>query len=212
MKNSDLKQYIKEKIITTLSEDMNNPRMILSDFYVKVGGRNFAAAITDIEDDNLLDDIVKALNFREKDGVSYYGKMEEDTIPGFGVGKDDEEIEKLKKDFDSAKSGADLPPEATVQDIAAYYASNPPKMVSEDDDEDDKDAIRGAKKAGGKFKKLDLAVQELEDLKTEMRSMARKYSEADGIEKEKIKNELKDKTSEKRELESYISKLEKDAI
>ena len=138
--------------------------------------------------------------------------MEEDTIPGFGVGKDDEEIEKLKKDFDSAKSGADLPPEATVQDIAAYYASNPPKMVSEDDDEDDKDAIRGAKKAGGKFKKLDLAVQELEDLKTEMRSMARKYSEADGIEKEKIKNELKDKTSEKRELESYISKLEKDAI
>ena len=85
-------------------------------------------------------------------------------------------------------------------------------MVSEDDDEDDKDAIRGAKKAGGKFKKLDLAVQELEDLKTEMRSMARKYSEADGIEKEKIKNELKDKTSEKRELESYISKLEKDAI
>ena len=85
-------------------------------------------------------------------------------------------------------------------------------MVSEDDDEDDKDAIRGAKKAGGKFKKLDLAVQELEDLKTEMRSMARKYSEADGIEKEKNKNELKDKTSEKRELESYISKLEKDAI
>ena len=69
MKNSDLKQYIKEKIITTLSEDMNNPRMILSDFYVKVGGRNFAAAITDIEDDNLLDNIVKALNFREKDNI-----------------------------------------------------------------------------------------------------------------------------------------------
>ena len=65
MKNSDLKQYIKEKIITTLSEDMNNPRMILSDFYVKVGGRNFAAAITDIEDDNLLDNIVKAFCFIE---------------------------------------------------------------------------------------------------------------------------------------------------
>ena len=76
MKNSELKQYIKEKIITTLSEVMDNPRMILSDFYVKVGGRNFAAAITDIEDDNLLNGIVKALNFREKDGVNYYGKMD----------------------------------------------------------------------------------------------------------------------------------------
>ena len=190
MKNSDLKQYIKEKIITTLSEDMNNPRMILSDFYVKVGGRNFAAAITDIEDDNLLDDIVKALNFREKDGVSYYGKMDE-AIPT------NDELDQIEDKIDSIKQKAD--------DLG-ITAENV------DDDEDDKDAIKGAKKARGKFKKLDLAVQELEDLKTEMRSMARKYSEADGIEKEKIKNELKDKTSEKRELESYISKLEKDAI
>ena len=72
--------------------------------------------------------------------------------------------------------------------------------------------LEGLKKSGGKFKKLDLAVQDLKDLETEMRSMAREYSKADGVEKEKIKNELKDKTSEKRELESYISKLERDAI
>ena len=156
MKNSDLKAYIKESIINTLSEQK--------------------------------------------------------PIPGFGIGKDDAEIEQLRKGFEKAKSGADLPPEATVQDIAAYYSANPPKMVSEDDDEDDKDAIRGAKKAGGKFKKLDLAVQDLKDLETEMRSLARKYSKADGIEKEKILNVLKDKTSEKREKEAYISKLEKDAI
>ena len=45
-----------------------------------------------------------------------------------------------------------------------------------------------------------------------MRSLARKYSKADGIEKEKILKVLKDKTSEKREKEAYISKLEKDAI
>ena len=57
-----------------LKEELNVSRKKLSDFYVNVGGRNFAAAIMDIEDENILDSIVDALNFREKDGTSYYGK------------------------------------------------------------------------------------------------------------------------------------------
>ena len=57
-----------------INEELNVSRNKLSDFYVKVGGRNFAAAIIDIADENVLDDIVAALNFREKDGVSYYGE------------------------------------------------------------------------------------------------------------------------------------------
>ena len=60
-----------------LKEELGVSRQKLSDFYVQVGGRNFAAAIIDIADENVLDDIVDALNFREKDGVSYYGEEKE---------------------------------------------------------------------------------------------------------------------------------------
>ena len=57
-----------------INEELNVSRNKLSDFYVKVGGRNFAAAIIHIAHENILDDIVAALNFREKDGTSYYGE------------------------------------------------------------------------------------------------------------------------------------------
>ena len=60
-----------------LKEELGVSRQKLSDFYIQVGGRNFAAAIIDIADENVLDDIVDALNFREKDGVSYYGEEKE---------------------------------------------------------------------------------------------------------------------------------------
>tara|TARA_Y100000592_G_C5465792_1_gene316629 strand:- start:1638 stop:2105 length:468 start_codon:yes stop_codon:yes gene_type:complete len=138
--------------------------------------------------------------------------LSEQEIEGFGIGKDDAEIEKLKKDFDSAKSGADLPPEATVQDIAAYYAANPPKMVSEDED-DDRDAVRGAMKARGKFKKLDLAVKALKNLEKEMVALAKEYGKTkDGKRKEDIKNILRKKTPIKKEAEALVKRLEKDVV
>ena len=86
------------------------------------------------------------------------------------------------------------------------------KQLGEDEDEDDTDAVKGAMGARGKFKKLDLAVKALKDLETEMKSLARKYSAADDIEKEKIKATLRVKTPKKKELEQLVAKLEKDAI
>ena len=59
--------------------------------------------------------------------------------------------------------------------------------VVEDEDVDDRDAVKLAKAARGKFKKLDLAVKSLKDITTDMKSLARKYSSADEIEKENIK-------------------------
>ena len=73
------------------------------------------------------------------------------------------------------------------------------KQLGEDEDVDDKDA-------------LDIAVKALKDITTSMKSLARKYSAADESDKEVIKNELKQKTSKKKELESLVAKLEKDAI
>ncbi len=75
------------------------------------------------------------------------------------------------------------------------------KQLGEDEDVDDKDAVAQAKAARGKFKKLDIAVKALKDITTNMKSLARKYSAADESDKEVIKNELKQKTSKKKELE-----------
>ena len=81
-----------------------------------------------------------------------------------------------------------------------------------EEEEDDKDAVKAAMKARGKFKKLDLAVKGLKDLETEMKSLARKYGAADEDEKNRIKDILKKKTSEKNELKSIVAKLEKDVV
>ena len=86
------------------------------------------------------------------------------------------------------------------------------RVVGEDEDIDDKDAIKAAKSARGKFKKLDLAVKALKNIETEMKSLARKYSAADETEKEKIKNILRVKTPQKKELEQLVAKLEKDVV
>ncbi|OVE74121.1 hypothetical protein BVX94_01505 [bacterium B17] len=81
-----------------------------------------------------------------------------------------------------------------------------------DDDNIDKKAVKGAKGARGKHKKLDLAVKALRDITTEMKSLAREYSKADGVEKEKIKDKLKLKTPKKKELEALVAKLEKNVV
>ncbi len=81
-----------------------------------------------------------------------------------------------------------------------------------DDDDVDAKAIKAAKGARGKFKKLDLAVKALKNIETEMKSLARKYSAADETEKEKIKDILRVKTPKKKELESLVAKLESDVV
>ena len=56
------------------------------------------------------------------------------------------------------------------------------------------------------------SVKALKNITTEMKSLARKYSKADESEKEKIKDILRVKTPQKKELESLVAKLEKDVV
>lgn len=86
------------------------------------------------------------------------------------------------------------------------------KQLTKEEDDDDTDAVKGAMGARGKFKKLDVALKALKSLETEMKSLARDYSKADEVEKEKIKNILREKTPQKKELEQLVAKLEKDVI
>ena len=81
-----------------------------------------------------------------------------------------------------------------------------------DDDDVDAKAIKAAKGARGKHKKLDLAIKALKSISTEMKSLAREYSAGDEAEKERIKDILRTKTPQKKELESLVAKLEKDVV
>lgn len=81
-----------------------------------------------------------------------------------------------------------------------------------EDEEDDKDAVKAAMKARGKFKKLDLALKSLKDITREMQKLAKDYSKAEGEDKEKIKNVLRDKTKVKNELKDLVDKLEKNVV
>ena len=114
----------------------------------------------------------------------------------------------------------DILSEATEEEVANQKELNKElektamlqKQLGEEE-EDDKDAVKAAMKARGKFKKLDLAVKGLKDLETEMRSLARKFSaEKKEDKKQGILNILKKKTSEKNELKSIVAKLEKDVV
>ena len=85
--------------------------------------------------------------------------------------------------------------------------------IQEDEDDDlDAKAIKQAKGARGKHKKLDIALKSLKSITAEMKSLAREYSKADGVEKEKIKDKLKKKTPIKKELEAMVAKLEKNVV
>jgi len=108
----------------------------------------------------------------------------------------------------------ELPSKDEVEDTTAAVQLLKKELDSleEDDDIDDKDAVAQANKARGKHKKLDIAIKAKKALETEMKSLARKYSAADDVEKEKIKDDLKTKTAKKKELESLVAKLEKDVI
>ena len=81
-----------------------------------------------------------------------------------------------------------------------------------EDEEDDKDAVKAAMTARGKFKTLDLALKSLKDITKEMQKLAKDYSKAEGEDKEKIKNVLRDKTKVKNELKDLVDKLEKNVV
>ena len=74
------------------------------------------------------------------------------------------------------------------------------------EEEDDKDAIKAAEKARGKNKKYDIVLKQFKEVETEMRSLARKYSKADGAKKEELLKKLKDLTGRKNELKKEVDK------
>jgi len=190
MKKSELTSFVKEEIISALTydeykelfskrgvevkEQLGVSRKKLSDFYLSVGGRDFAAAIMDIADENVLDSLVAALNFREKDGTSYYGPMgeQEEKISDDDVKNQEEYNKELEK---------------TVK---------LQKQLGEDEEPSDKEIKKN--KGLAKMK------EELALLQKEMKSLVRDYKKAEGEEKQNILKKLKDMTERKKELDKKL--------
>ena len=215
MKKSELKKYVRENIISELSESTE-------DEIAKT--KELTQAVQDLES-------AKKEAGIEEGAIdpAEYGDIGAAYLKGFNrphsLNADDLEtlgrkiVKQLYKgDFDKAK--AKFIKEASYSNqyvdksrIASnkYQQANAFKasydgigqVSSEkqfDDDNIDKKAVKGAKKNKGLAK----AKEELALLTREMKSLAKKYSKAEGADKEKLVKILKDKTKLKKELESIL--------
>ena len=259
MKRSELKEFIKGEIVTSLSEaspeDVNNQKELnkelektaklskdlgleeanigLDDLQdigyddgeyafdkhfnksqlnnrldTKYYTRGFVQAITDSAESLRLNENATP---RGEDFTYDYEDIGQFYLEGFGKEHtlNNDQLGKLGKQITDRLYGGDI---GKAYDALVNPHKNPYDIKEDEDDDLDAKAIKQAKGARGKHKKLDLAVKALRDITTEMKSLARDYSKADGVEKEKIKDKLKLKTPKKKELEALVAKLEKNVV
>ena len=242
MKRSDLNKFIKENIIETLSESSSSEEKRIALRAVKSIAKyrnvsedeakidlinavkelgSIKEADVDIQAPIATANLAKANNqINNASGLADYildvinqikDKEQEGLFNNVNI---KQAIDFLEKAKGSKEISEQLPSKEEVEDTTAAVQNLKKELDSleEDDDIDDKDAVAQANKARGKHKKLDIEVKAKKALETEMKSLARKYSAADDVEKEKIKDDLKAKTAKKKELESLVAKLEKDVV
>ena len=247
MKKSELKNYIREEIISTLSEDIEDDIKALDAYDAKLDdvikkkqeagieeGKDHWADYTDIGQ-SYLEGFGKKHSLTQ-DQLEKLGKKIVDQLYKGDVAKAYDAI--VKRDL---KEEVDIP-STTINQLnssvknAQTFASeilsfidkvsekenegiiNNPKLkraidilkdvsddkqeteIKEDEDKEPSDAeIK-------KNKSLAKAAEELAVLTREMKSLAKKYSKAEGQEKEDLLNKLKSKTKLKKELDKILDK------
>lgn len=178
MKKSELTAFIKEEILSTLDEDKQTQQ-----------------DIKDTEElTKAIDDLAKAKkeagieeDASDADRVTYID-IGSGYLQGFNrphsLNKD--ELETLGRKI-----------------VSSLYKGNIDKAVGELTEDEDKEPSDAEIK---KNKSLAKAAEELAQLTKQMKSLARKYKEAEGEEKEKIVADLKKKTKLKKELDKILDK------
>ena len=259
MKRSELKEFIKGEIVTSLSEaspeDVDNQKELNKELEKTaklskdLGLEEANIGLADLQDigyddgeyafdkhfnksqlNNRLDtkyytrgfvqaitDSAESLRLNEnatpkgEDFTYDYEDIGQFYLEGFGKEHtlNQDQLGMLGKKITDNLYGGDI---GKAYDAVVNPHKNPYDIKEDEDDDVDAKAIKAAKGARGKHKKLDLAVKALRDITTEMKSLARDYSKADGVEKEKIKDKLKLKTPKKKELEALVAKLEKNVV
>ena len=185
MKKSELKNYIRENIISTLSED--------TEAEIEKT-KELTSAIKDLENAKKEAGIEEDATPKGEDFFYDYLDIGMSYLEGFGKkhSLDDSQLEKLgKKIVDQLYKG----------DVGKAYDAIV-KRGAMNEDEDKEPSKAELKKTKGLAK----AKEELALLTREMKSLAKKYSKAEGEDKEKLVKILKDKTKLKKELESIIDK------
>ena len=182
MKKSELNKFIREEIISTLSEDIAAMEKELDAYDQKLD-----AVIKKKEEAGLEEKVAKTVD--DVIDPAEYGLIGSGYLKGFNRphSLDADQLETLgrkivkqlyKGDFDKAKA----------------------KFIKEDEDKEPSDAeIK-------KNKSLAKAAEELAVLTREMKSLAKKYSKAEGQEKEDLLKKLKSKTKLKKELDKILDK------
>ena len=259
MKKFELKNYIRENIISTLSEDTEAEIAKTKELTSAIKDLEVAKKEAGIEEANMgLDDLqdigyddgeyafdknfnksqlnnrldtkyytrgfVQAINDRAEslrlnenatprgeDFTYDYEDIGQFYLEGFGKEHtlNNDQLGKLGKKITDKLYGGDI---GKAYDAVVNPHKNPYDIKEDEDDDLDAKAIKQAKGARGKHKKLDIALKSLKSITAEMKSLAREYSKADGVEKEKIKDKLKKKTPIKKELEAMVAKLEKNVV
>ena len=223
MKKSDLKKYIKENILSSLSENTEDEISQTKDLTAAVQDLKKAKDEAGIEEANIgLADLEemgyeageksfdmhfdKSILKNRPDTKSYAKGFVQAIIDSAGSLRLDESFNSLAKKLDKQK-GIDKEEAGKIAgSIAAKKmkgAGKGPtakqiKRVNEEEDEEP------TKKDIKKTKGLAKAKEELALLTQEMKSLAKKYSKAEGEEKEKLVKTLKAKTKLKKELESIL--------
>ena len=187
MKKSELKKYIRENIISELSESTEDEINKTKELTQAVQDLESAKKEAGIEEKvaNTVDDVIDPAD---------YGDIGRGYISGFNRphSLDADQLETLgrkivkqlyKGDFKAAK--------------AKFIKEEIP--VTEDEEE-----VFNPDAKVKKTKGLAKAKEELALLTREMKSLAKKYSKAEGEDKEKLVKILKDKTKLKKELESIL--------
>jgi hypothetical protein len=185
MKKSELKNYIRENIISTLSED--------TEAEIEKT-KELTSAIKDLEAAKKEAGIEEDATPKGEDFFYDYLDIGMSYLEGFGKkhSLDDSQLEKLgKKIVDQLYKG----------DVGKAYDAIVKRGVMKEDE--DKEPSKSDLKA---TKGLAKAKEELAQLTKQMKSLARDYKEAEGAEKEKIVADLKKKTKLKKELEAIIDK------
>ena len=246
MKKFELKNYIRENIISTLSEDTEAEIAKTKELTSAIKDLEVAKKEAGIEEANIgLDDLqdigyddgeyafdkhfnksqlnnrldtkyytrgfVQAINDRAeslrlnenatplmKDFTYDYEDIGQFYLEGFGKEHtlNNDQLGKLGKKITDNLYGGDI---GKAYDAVVNPHKNPYDIKEDEDKEPSKSDIK-------KTKGLAKAKEELVLLTREMKSLAKKYSKAEGEEKEKLVKTLKAKTKLKKELESILDK------
>ena len=225
MKKSELKNYIKENILSMLSEDTAGEIEKTKELTAAVKDLEAAKKEAGIEENELDPLPPLSKNFADlspeemrRVGIEYdyedIGQFylersgKEHNLTNNQLGKLGRQITDKLYGGDLGKAYNDIvnsPIDAAAKRLADQGQLSNPRYtdgtsIKEDDDkEPSKSDIK-------KTKGLAKAKEELALLTREMKSLAKKYSKAEGEEKEKLVKTLKEKTKLKKELESILDK------